>query len=238
MVTRGTYLALALATVIASSAILVLRRDLRRPMLVLAAFGAVWGPVSEHWFEMDYWSPQGVFGNPWFEDILYGAGISALSAGIYLFLSGRRTGAEHARIARYAAVLAYVAVYVGAMQLTRHVVNSIVVAMVINGGTAVIILTWRRDLVPAAAWTSGLLALFAIIVYVVGLDWVVDGKQVLRTVWLIDGQRLGVTILGNVPLTEVLWYACWGLLGSVAYPYLRGARLQGRAAAIHSAATP
>ena len=237
MVTRGAYLALALATVIASTAILVLRRDLRQPMLALAAFGVVWGPVSEHWFEMDYWRPQGVFGSPLLEDILYGAGISALSAGIYMFFSGRQSGVEHHRLVRYAGVLAYVSVYIGAMQLTRQVVNSIVVAMVVNGGTAVVILTRRRDLVPAAAWTAALLALFALIVYIVGLDWIVNGRQVLRAVWLLDGQPLGVTILGNVPLTELLWYATWGLLGSVAYPCLSGARLQSGAAAVHSPAT-
>lgn len=227
MVTRGTYLALALSTVVAATIIGLFRSDLRRPMLALATFGAVWGPVSEHWFEMDYWHPQGVFGNTWLEDIAYGAGITALSAGIYMFVSGRRAGAAHPRTARYLIVPGYVAAYSAAMQVTRHgfTVNSIVVAVVVNGGTAIAILLWRRDLTLVAAGTAALLVLFATAAYTVGLDWIVNGRQVLRTVWLLDGQRLGVTVLGNVPVTELLWYASWGLLGSIAWPYLRGARL-------------
>jgi hypothetical protein len=67
------------------------------------------------------------------------------------------------------------------------------------------------------------MTLIALTGYSVGLDFLVDGKKVLREIWLLDGTSAGVTILGMVPLSEVLWYACWGFMLGIAFEFATGA---------------
>jgi hypothetical protein len=226
------YLALAILVVIAAAVIGAMRRDLVRPMLVLGALGGLWGPVSEYWFFLDYWRPEGVFGRPWIEDILFGAGISALAAGLYPFVARRSfIGRDFAR-RRLAVIPLFVIGYVAAMAVLQGGLrlNSIVVATLVNVAVTTSIVIARRDLLVPAAVTALLVACGSAAGYALGLDLVVDGNAVLRRIWLLSGTPLGVTIFGNVPLTEITWYASWSAMTGVGYPYVAGARFASRLA--------
>jgi hypothetical protein len=83
----------------------------------------------------------------------------------------------------------------------------------------------RPDLFLAALGSGVLMALIALAGYGLGLDVLVDGRRLLREMWLLDGTSQGTTILGFVPLTEVLWYGCWGLFLGVSFEFASGAGL-------------
>jgi hypothetical protein len=193
-------------------------------LTVLAIFGAVWGPISERWFLVDYWHPTGLFGNPWLEDVTFGAGMSAFSGGIYL-LVGRRQLTGRSKGAGWLMLAVLPAVYVAGMSLGQSVlhINSIVVSIALYLLFAVYMVVRRRDLLRGAVSAGVIMAAIAIVGYAVGLDFLVDGRNLLRTIWLLDGTALGVTILGSVPLTEVAWFACWGACFGIVFEYITGA---------------
>jgi hypothetical protein len=222
------YLVLALLVLAGAAAVAGVRRDLLRPMLALAVIGAAWGPVSEHWFFRDYWRPPGVFGDPWLEDVLFGAGVAALAVGVYPFVTRRALDREEFSASRLAVLPGFVLLYFLAMLVLQAGlgVNSILVAMLVNLATAGFVVARRGDLLVPAATSAALMAFATAVGYAVGLDLLVDGRAVLRQIWLVDGSLLGVTILGNVPLTEVLWYATWSGMIGIVYPYVSGARLR------------
>jgi hypothetical protein len=225
-VNRFLYLFLALCFITFSGLMFVLRPDLRRSLLVTAACGAVWGPISEYWFFMDYWRPLSVFRQPWLEDILYGAGIAASAANVYKFLSGKVL-VETVLPRRLWIVPAFVVLYVASMFIFqgRLHYNSIYVSMLVYLALACLILIVRHDLVVPSVASSMIMAAIAAVGYGLGLNFLVDGHSVLREIWLLYGSSSGVTILGLVPLSEVAWYTCWGLLFGGVYEFATGYRV-------------
>jgi hypothetical protein len=166
-----------------------------------------------------------VFGNPWLEDILFGAGLAAFSAGVFLLFTKRVMSCEPVQGAHWAAVAMFPIIYVAmisALQGVLHV-NSIVVSVAIYVGLAIFMLLRRRDLLVLSLATGAIMGAIALIGYAIGLDVVLDGQALLRTIWLVDGTPLGVTVLGNVPVTEVVWFACWGAFFGIVYEYVTGA---------------
>jgi hypothetical protein len=44
--------------------------------------------------------------------------------------------------------------------------------------------------------------------------------------WLLADTKWGITIFGNVPVTELVWYASWAVFVSVSYPFISGKNIQ------------
>ena len=40
--------------------------------------------------------------------------------------------------------------------------------------------------------------------------------------WLLANTKYGITIYGNIPLTEMIWYFTWGSFSGVAYNFASG----------------
>jgi hypothetical protein len=129
---------------------------------------------------------------------------------------------------RLAIIPGFVAAYVLAMLVLQGAfhMNSILVATLVNLAVAASMTVARRDLLAPAVVTALLVGLLAAAGYAIGLDVIVDGNSVLRRIWLVSGTALGVTVLGNVPLTEIVWYASWSAMTSIGYEYVAGARLR------------
>jgi hypothetical protein len=66
------------------------------------------------------------------------------------------------------------------------------------------------------------MGLTAICGYGIGLNFLVNEPSTLAHIWLLYKKSLGITILGYVPLTEVLWYTAWGSLLGVLYEFATG----------------
>lgn len=87
------------------------------------------------------------------------------------------------------------------------------------------IIAQRRDLLWPALITALIMMPIFIVVYI--LVFHLGAPEFWDKYWDLKPTRWGVTIFGDVPLTELLWYFTWGLLGSVSYPFISGRRLMG-----------
>lgn len=225
---RYLYLVLGLIFLVPSMAVAVWRRDLRHDVIKVGLIGAVWGPISEFWFFRDYWHPASVLGNPLLEDVIYGAGISAAASCVYKVVARRTYSAKpggrrtHYREAGLIAIF-----YVGAMIILEMTlgVNSILVAVGVYIVAAAYIVYRRRDLWIASLCSAIIMGLIALVGYGIGLNFLVHEPATLSALWELYKKPLGITILGYVPLTEVIWYAAWGSLLGVIYEFATGLRL-------------
>lgn len=225
--TRYLYLTLGMIFLISSVVVAIWRRDLRREIIVVALCGAVWGPISEFWFFRDYWHPQSVLGHPLLEDIIYGAGISATAACIYKTISHQSTARLRVRQTHYRESGGIVVLYVASMIVLEMAlgVNSILVSIGVYIAAASYIIFRRHDLFWASACSAILMGSVAICGYGLGLNFLVPEPSTLSHIWLLYKKPLGVTILGYVPLTEVVWYTAWGALLGILYEFATGQRL-------------
>ena len=224
---RYAYLALALCFLVSAGLIWLVRRDLRRNILVLGSFGLIWGPISEYWFRQDYWVPTSIFSGAWLEDCIYGAGIAATAGTVYKLFTRKVLVQDGKR--RYWIALAFPACYVTGMVIFQQIysANSIYVSMSVYLLVSFVVLFIRRDLLLPAMASGTIMAAVAIVGYGVGLTYIIDGKLLLSKFWLLDGRPGGWT-LWNAPVTELMWYFCWGVLLGVAYEFGTGARLSNR----------
>jgi hypothetical protein len=225
---RYLYFLLSSSLVLGVVVIWLLRRDLAPIILSTGIFGALWGPVSEYWYFRDYWRPKTIFGSPILEDVLFGFGLTALGACSYKlwFLRGTTTRKLHRP--RYWLPAVYVAVHISALLLFNMVmgVNSIVVASMVYLLVSGWIAGQRRDLVGPSILSGIIMAVYSLVIYGVGLNFLVDGQKELSRIWLLKGSWYGITVLGNVPLTEVVWFFCWGCISGIAYEYTTGKGLR------------
>jgi hypothetical protein len=213
--------------VIPTIAVYLRRPDLRRCIVYIGLCGGLAGPISEYWHLKDYWRPASVFGHPFLEDIIFGAGVSAWAAVVFK-VAGRRTqvpagtGGTH-RILLVTFPVGYVASMLVGVNLIG--LNSIVVSVLVFVGCTAWIIVNRPDLLVAALATSLLMIFETLVGYGVVLNWMVNGRRILEESWLLDGERLGVTIIGQIPVTEIVWYGALGLLLGVVYEYLENLRV-------------
>jgi hypothetical protein len=225
---RYLYFLLASSLVLGVVLIYLLRKDLAPVILGTGIFGALWGPVSEYWYFRDYWRPKTIFGNSILEDVLFGFGLTALGACSYKlwFLRGTTTWKPHRP--HYSLPAVFVAVHVSALLVFSMVlgVNSILVASMVYVVLAGWIALQRRDLTGPSILSGIIMAVYSLVIYGVGLNFLVDGQKELARIWLLNGTRYGITVLGNVPLTEVVWFLAWGCISGIAYEYATGRGLQ------------
>jgi hypothetical protein len=228
---RFLYLVLGMIFLALTIAAAIWRRDLRRGIIVVALFGAVWGPISEYWFFRDYWHPGSVVGNPVLEDVIYGAGISATASWIYKVVARRTSTMHKGGRTHYREFGAIVVLYIVAMMIFEVLlgINSILVSIGVYVIAAAYIILRRHDLWAASLGSALLMGVVAITGYGVGMNFLVPEPSTLSHLWLLYRKPLGITILGYVPLTEVMWYTAWGLLLGILYEFATGrqiARLQ------------
>jgi hypothetical protein len=223
---KFAYLALALCLVACAVVVCLIRRDLVRNSLLLALGGAIWGPISEYWFHRDYWRPTSVFGGAWPEDCIYGAAIAATAGTLYKLFSRRRL-AGHGYPRRPWICGAFVVTYVLSMEIFQSILheNSIFISMIVYVGLALVIFVLRPDLLMPGIASAVLMGLGALLGYGIGLNFIVNGQLLLSKFWLLYEHPAGWMIL-TVPVTEIMWYACWGLLVGVIYEFATGAGLR------------
>jgi lycopene cyclase-like protein len=223
---RFVFLLLGLALLGYWVVIWLVRPDLRRPLLKISLVGAVAGLVSELWYFRDYWrpptllDPTGRLGWISPEDALFGftvAGV-AFAANKVVFRRQLVEGAPRRYPVSAGLCLAGVAALVGATNLLG--VNSILVSSAAFVMAALAMGAMRPDLLRPAVESGGLLLAAVLPVYLVLFDVLSPGYW--DRYWLLRGTALGVTVLGHIPVTEILWYTSWGALAGIAYEFTTG----------------
>jgi len=225
--TAYNFLILCALFALPAALIAILRPDLRK-ILKLTVPASVPFAATEFLFYPSYWRPKFLFDLAdrigfGIEDVLFVTSLGALTSTLYPFATSRRaelpqgTGPRLPLVRRGAVPL--VAALAATAILHALGVRMIYGCCVIMAGVAAAILAVRRDLMEAALVGAALttcvygalcLAFAAVIPGIFDLAW--------------NTERFSNVFVLGVPLEELLYAASTGLVGTVFYPYVTGAR--------------
>lgn len=216
------YLAIAIPFFVLSVAIFIYRKDLSRLVIKAGLAGGAVGVLSEYWYFSDYWIPPTVFESALLpvEDFLFGFGVTVVGATIYKVIHGLYSKKTHPD-RRRETLLYFGAAFVALITLTNLLsVNSIVVSSVLFTLVAASMLYVRRDLCKQAVTTSMLLVGFAITIYIPLFN--LFAGTYIANYFLLSDSSINPSLLGVMPLSEIIWYFSWGLLAGTIFDYARG----------------
>ncbi|MBI5155808.1 hypothetical protein HZA45_00885 [Candidatus Peregrinibacteria bacterium] len=198
-----------------------LRADLRKKMIRASSIGGVAGILAELWYFTDYWKPPTLFGiasiSP--EDFIVGFAITGIAMTAYDIVmhttdrAGERPR-QRAFLMLFLGGLFSLLIFGTGMKL-----NSCIVSEAAFIGAALIMCILRPDLLKVSLLSGVLLGILGFILYFFLFSWL--APEFWQTYWLLAGTRLGITIAG-VPVTEIAWYASWGMLAGIAHNFAAG----------------
>lgn len=196
------------------------RRDLRAKMPFLGLLGGCAAVIGELFFYRDYWRPPALALLP-LEDFVFGFVITALGFALYPYLFRLRFGSRThpRRLKLYGALFA---IGLASMLLLNIVLGipSIFVNVAMLGIFSVVLLLIRRDLIQPGLYAAVTGVLIMGTLYTLFFD--ILEPNFWSRYWLLAGTRWGASVLGNVPVTELLWYGTWFLFACISYPFVSG----------------
>ena len=198
------------------------RQDLRKRMLKAGFFAVPFGWVSEIWYFEDYWQPPTTAGVGQFsiEDGLSAFFIVSLSITLFdVFFTEENIKNQKKRVPAFTFLL-ILGISLMAIFSSLLKFNSIFVTGFACYFVTGIILMMRPDLWFPALLSGILNALLFILIYIVLFNIIFP--EFWKTHWLLNKTQYNLTILGNIPLTEVLWYNSWGTLAGCLYDFAGG----------------
>jgi hypothetical protein len=226
---KYTYLLLCLFVLLLLVVLLLRRRDLIRLAMSVGVIGGVAGLIAELFYYRDYWRPPTTLGiakiSP--EDFLFGFAIAGVSVIAYPVIFGKRLTTSPG-LRRGRLYLLFFLCAVAGMIVFNLVlgINSIVVSSVIFLLSAAAICCLRWDLIKPALYSSILITIALLLIYVLLFD--VISPHFWDQYWLLRHTRLNLMVFGHVPLTELVWYFSWSSLGSIIVPFVRDLRFEQR----------
>lgn len=159
---------------------------------------------------------------PSFEDFVFGFAITGIAANIYDVIFNKK----NIKAARSRKKLFLTFFLTGLIMLLIFNnwlgINSIFISSFAFLAFSAMIVAMRKDLLVPAVASGTLTAIIAFLIYAVFFSWLVPDYW--EKYWLLKGTRFGITVLGEIPLTEILWYFSWGCLGGVSYEFSLGVR--------------
>lgn len=194
------------------------RRDLVKDALPAFIFGAIAGPVSEILYFADYWRPPSILsiGNVHVEDVIFGVAIFGLALTIYPFVSSQKLGPVSSGNEKHLRTLG--ALGLGALWMIMLMgllkLNSVFATSITFVILWLLICIRRRDLFWPGLITGVLFMGIALFVYGIFLNIFVT-QQEMQAFWLLHGTRLGITIFGKVPVSELVWFFGTGTFLSI-----------------------
>uniref|UniRef100_UPI003F499386 lycopene cyclase domain-containing protein n=1 Tax=Actinomadura sp. CA-154981 TaxID=3240037 RepID=UPI003F499386 len=185
--------------------------------------GGLAGLAAELFYFRDYWRPPSLTGTATFspEDFFAGFGITALSFMVYPLLARQKFEQSNNSTGKrlYAGffVVGTIALCFGSLIMG---INSVLISSVAWLCFSAVMLVIRRDLIRVAAVSAGAVTGYFLVVYLLLFNIV--APEFWREYWLLSDSKWGITFLGNVPLTEMVWYLTWALFGGISYPFASG----------------
>lgn len=223
MIDKYTYSLLGALILAPLLCILWIRKDLAHKAVKAGLVGGGAGLVSEFFYFKDYWRPPSLRGIAAVsvEDFIFGFAITSLSLVIYLWLSGGALG-QQVYPTRHRLYLVFFGIGLGVMLYGNLYarINSIFVSSAAFVGFTIHIFWVRRDLIKVGLYSAAAICLFTGVVYILLFNAIYP--EFWQKYWLLADTKWGVTVLGNVPVTEMIWYASWGLFASVSYFFVSG----------------
>lgn len=223
---KYAYLLLGLSLAVVLAVLLFRRKDLALKATELGLFGGLVGLLAQAFYLRDYWRPPTVLGANTIsvEDFIFGFMITALGTVVYPALFGYAYGERKHPRQRWLFGLFFAAIFLSLLVFNVYLgVNSIVVSYAAFIILGTIMLIMRRDLLRPATYSTIVMTILMVIIYVMLFG--VIAPNFWHNFWLLANTKWGVTILGGVPLTEVIWYMGCGLFVAVSYPFISGREL-------------
>jgi len=219
------YMLLVLALAVVWAIIAAVRRDMLRKMVKMSAYGLALGAIAETWYGKDYWQPPTLLGDTLIvpEDLLFGFTITGISATIYYAVFRKQSVAGEVR--RRPFFFALFIIGLSSMHVLCSVFhfNSLLVSTALFVIFTVVSVRLRTDLLLPAL-KSGLLSVAVVIpIYIVIFD-IICGDFWSRY-WLLADTPWGITLLGNIPATELWWYFTWGCLVGIGDEFSSGTKI-------------
>jgi hypothetical protein len=210
--------------------IFVVRADLRKIMAVTVPASLPFA-ATEFLFYPSYWRPKFLFDLAdrigfGLEDLLFVSSLGALTSTLYPFATRHTTelpprSKSGLALVRRAAIPLFVALLATAV-LYFLGVRMIYGSCLIMAGVTAAILVVRRDLI-VPAFTGA--ALTCVVYGALCLVFAAIIPRVFELAWNME--KFSNVFLLGVPLEELLYAASTGLVGTVFYPYVTGARFVG-----------
>jgi hypothetical protein len=201
-----------------------LRWDLWNDAWPFIILGAIANPINELLYFRDYWRPHDLLGTGRvsIEDVIFGASVYGLTAISYPFFLQKHISTETTcRRPLYRAGLSLSVVTVLILILNLGLgINSVVAFVLAILPCWGYMLSRRHDLIKPSLIAGAICITGIACGYVIGLDFL--APHVLNSWWLLKGTPLGVTILGNVPVTELCWFWAISTYLPVLYLYSTG----------------
>lgn len=233
-----TYLLIALLLLLPWLAIYIAKERLRKKMVKASVMGGLAGFVAEYWYFKDYWHPPTIMGKSVisFEDFIFGFTITGISVTIYetTFIS---TFAKDKKKRKKLFSIMFLC-GVSAMVIFNQLLgaNSIIVSCTVFMLFTTFMITLRPDLLRVAFF-SGLL-MIAVVLPVYTLLFDLLNTDYWDDYWLLARTPLGITVLGNIPVSELCWYFSWGSFAGIAHHFASGNAQVKRAAIFNGVSIP
>ena len=199
------------------------KKSLRRRILIASFIGAPFAFINS-WFRLDYWHPPELF---FFyvmsiEDILFAFTTTGISFTIFdaLFTKKQVKAFKNRKKLSYLFIpiiigsFFFLQNYLGLNSMFMWAIPMIVLAFVV-----VII---RNDLIIPSIFSAILSMLIAIPIYIILFNYI--SPEYWDKYWYLKGTKYETSILGNVPLMELLWYFSWGCFSGVMYDFAKGTK--------------
>lgn len=189
------------------------------------------GPVLEYWYLKDYWHPKMIIEPSWpfggIECYLFAFAIGGIGGAIYeVLLRKRLVCPRDAKRRRDWALLAFPIILLAAMTILTDIygLNSIYVSSLSFLVAFALMVKLRPDLFKKAV-ISGLFV--AAIMFIFYLLYFGVFPWFLEAAFFEFPRR--VLILGQIPLTELVWGMTWGMAAGPFYEFWRGCKLESAA---------
>lgn len=217
-----TYLLIGFFLLLPWGVIYIIKPSLRKKMLKTSFMGGLAGFIAEYWYFKDYWHPPTLLGQTVIsaEDFLFGFAVTGLSVAVYQTFFNVNTLKQYKSRKKLFGIMFLCGV--AAMMVLNVLLqfNSIVVSCTCFMAFTAFMITLRPDLFKQAILSGILMLVVVLPIYALLFDLLNTGYW--DRYWLLARTRLGVTVLGHIPVTELTWYFSWGCFAGIAHAFAAG----------------
>ena len=199
-----------------------LRKDLRRKLIKVSLYGGFAGFIAEYWYFKDYWHPYSILGRKIIspEYFIFGFTITGISVVVYdIFFKTKDQDYVTNNKKTFGMMFL---IGVGSLFFFNIFLgyNSIFVSSITFTILLLFMLSKRTDLIKEAIYSGIIVLIMIFVVYHILFNLIF--LDFWDKCWLLAKTKYGITIYGNIPLTEMIWYFTWGSFSGVAYNFASG----------------
>jgi len=202
--------------------LLMLRKDIARTVIKYSLMGGFAGMAAEFFYFRDYWRPPSLMciGKVSIEDFIFGFAISAISITAYPVFT--RIVMKKTKSTNKNALWFFISTAIALLLILNlwAGINSIIVSYIIFALFTFAILRQRKDLVRVSLVSAVSVTALVLLIYIPVFDFL--SPHFWDKYWLLANTAWGITILGHLPLTEILWYISWVMFASTAGFFIEG----------------